>query len=195
MNKQLPAPVQVIRSRRKTLCLEIHPDARIILRAPMHLSQEELDKFLESRKPWLLKHLNKPRTQVPEYTQAQAQALMLAAKTSLPLLVAQFSGQMRVRPKKITITSAKKRFGSCNAKGNLCFSWRLMAYPPEAVAYVVAHELAHLKHLNHSPAFYQFLSQHMPDYQNRAALLKQAPVNIPPEEVNVSDYSQDPPER
>ena len=79
---------------------------------------------------------------------------------------------MEVEPKGVSITSAQKRFGSCSNKGRLCFSFNLMQYPDEAVDYVVVHELAHLKELNHSKKFWAIVECYMPDYKSRRAMLR-----------------------
>ena len=73
---------------------------------------------------------------------------------------------------RIAITSAKTRFGSCSSKGNLSFSYLLMLYPDSAIDYVVVHELAHLKEMNHSPRFYKIIEEVLPDYKERKKLLK-----------------------
>ena len=79
---------------------------------------------------------------------------------------------MGVCPTGMRITGARTRFGSCSGKNSICFSWRLMAYPQEAVDYVVVHELAHILHKNHGPAFYQCIESVLPDWRQRRALLK-----------------------
>ena len=79
---------------------------------------------------------------------------------------------MGVRPASIKITGARTRFGSCSSKGSICFSWRLMQYPDAAIDYVVVHELAHLRHMNHSAAFYAEIARVMPDFEARRNLLK-----------------------
>ena len=79
---------------------------------------------------------------------------------------------MGLRPAGITITGARTRFGSCSSKRRISFSFRLMQYPCEAIDYVVVHELAHLRHMNHSAQFYALIEQYMPDYKARRALLK-----------------------
>ena len=60
-----------------------------------------------------------------------------------------------------------------SGKNSLNFSYRLMMYPKEAIDYVVVHELAHIKHHNHSADFYKLIEQYMPDYKKRIAILKQ----------------------
>ena len=90
----------------------------------------------------------------------------------LPPKVEHYAALMGVRPVGVTITAAKTRFGSCSAKNRLCFSLYLMRYPEDAVDYVVVHELAHIRHHNHSPAFYALVARFMPDYRRREALLR-----------------------
>ena len=73
---------------------------------------------------------------------------------------------------KITITSAKKRLGSCSIKGNICYSLYLLLYPDTAIDYVVVHELAHLVEPNHSKRFYDVIEQFLPDWEERRKLLQ-----------------------
>ena len=77
-----------------------------------------------------------------------------------------------VTPTGIKITSAKKRFGSCNGKNSICFSLYLMQYPQAAIDYVVVHELCHIRHHDHSPAFYRLVESVLPDYKERERLLR-----------------------
>ncbi len=71
------------------------------------------------------------------------------------------------KPPKVFIRDQKKRWGSCNAKGELRFNWRLVMAPLELLDYVVVHEMAHLKVLDHSPKFWRLVEQIMPDYKTQ----------------------------
>ena len=73
----------------------------------------------------------------------------------------------------IRVSAAKTRWGSCGANNTLNFSWRLAMTPLLSIEYVVAHELAHIKHRNHSKAFWDFVAQIMPNYEQGRAWLKQ----------------------
>jgi len=79
---------------------------------------------------------------------------------------------MGVSPEGITVTGARTRFGSCSPKNRLCFSWRLMQYPEEAIDAVVVHELAHILHKNHGKQFYKAVENVLPDYRTRVKHLK-----------------------
>ena len=74
---------------------------------------------------------------------------------------------------RIKITSARKRWGSCGHKGNLSFAWRLVMAPQPVIDYVVVHELAHLKHRNHSRRFWSKVASILPDYRQREAWLEE----------------------
>jgi len=68
---------------------------------------------------------------------------------------------------RIKITSARKRWGSCGHKGNLSFAWRLVMAPQPVIDYVVVHELAHLKHRNHSKRFWSKVASILPDFRQQ----------------------------
>ena len=76
-------------------------------------------------------------------------------------------------PGRVTIREQKSRWGSCSAKGNLNFNWKLIMAPPEALDYVVIHELCHLYEFNHSPRFWALVAAQMPDYEFWKKWLKQ----------------------
>ena len=73
----------------------------------------------------------------------------------------------------ITIRDQKTRWGSCSAKGNLNFNWKLVLMPPEVLDYVVVHELAHRKEMNHSRKFWAEVKNVLPDYEKRRKWLKE----------------------
>lgn len=87
--------------------------------------------------------------------------------------VVYYSEHMGVTPSAVKISSAKKRWGSCSGKDSLNFSWRLIMAPPQAIEYVVVHELAHIREHNHSQRFWDIVERQMPDYLHRQALLHQ----------------------
>ena len=78
--------------------------------------------------------------------------------------VAIYAQKLDVALPKLRLSSAKTRWGSCNARGEISLNWRLMKAPQEQIDYVVAHELAHLIELNHSPAFWQVVARIFPEY-------------------------------
>ena len=168
-------PYTLIRSRRKTLSLELARDGSAVVRAPLRCPRAEIDRFVQRHEQWILTHrqrLQQRQASHPEPTPEQAAAMIRRAKEILPGKVEHYSALMGVTPTGITVTGARTRFGSCSPKNRLCFSWRLMDYPQEAIDYVVVHELAHIRHKDHSPAFHAFVASVLPDHRERRALLR-----------------------
>ncbi len=169
------ADYEVRRSRRRTLSLEVTREGRVVVRAPLRVSQAAIERFVENHAAWLARAQDRQRVRReahPEPDAAWQAVLKQAAQRVLPERTAYFARLMRLRPAGVRITSARTRFGSCSAADRLCFSWRLMDYPAEAVDYVVVHELAHIVHKNHGPEFWALVAQYLPDYRERRAMLR-----------------------
>ncbi len=94
------------------------------------------------------------------------------ALVALKLKMQHYAAIIGVQPTSITIKTYKARWGSCSLSGAIQFNWKLMMAPECVVDYVVVHELCHLLHHNHSPAFWAAVSQYCPDYRNHSAWLK-----------------------
>ena len=134
-------PYELIRSGRRTLALELR-GGRVIVRAPYRTSQASIDRFVASYAEWIARGLAKQEARAaahPEPTDAEREEYIRRAKDCLPQRVAYYSEQMGLYPTQVRITGARTRFGSCSSQGHVCFSWRLMQYPPEAIDYVVVH--------------------------------------------------------
>jgi len=107
-----------------------------------------------------------------ELKSACIQIYRYAAKSVLPQKVQHFAPQMGVSPNSVKITGAKTRWGSCSARGNLCFSWQVMMAGEAEIDYIVVHELAHLKELNHGPRFWALVEAALPAYETCRERLK-----------------------
>ena len=166
---------EIIRSRRRTVALEVTREGRVLVRTPLRMTQGEIDRFVTSHAAWLEKAQAKVAARQaahPPLTEQEIAALRQRAKEVLPGKVAHYAAIMGVVPTSVKITSARTRFGSCSGKNGICFSLYLMQYPEEAIDYVVVHELSHIRHHDHSPAFYAQVAKVMPDYRERMKLLK-----------------------
>ena len=166
----------LIRAKRRTMSLQLDRDGNAVVRAPYGVKKEFIDRFVAEHEGWLTSAREKQQARHlahPEPTDEERKALIARAKEYLPMRVDYWSGIMGLTPTGLKITSARTRFGSCSGKNSLCFSWRLMQHPPEAIDYVVVHELAHIRHHDHSPAFYALIERYMPDWRERMKLLKE----------------------
>ena len=164
---------ELIRSKRKTLSVQIKPDGSVVVRAPLRYPQREIDRFLRDRADWirihrekmLKRHKEQEEHPVNALTDAQLRDLKRRASLAFPERVAYFAPLVGVTYGRITIRSQKTRWGSCSAAGNLNFNCLLLLAPPEVLDYVVVHELCHRKFMNHSPRFWAEVARVMPDYK------------------------------
>lgn len=165
----------VLRSRRRTMALQVTREAQVVVRAPLHAAEADIRRFVQAHEDWLSRQLARQREWLsahPPRSPEEQEALRQQAKAQLPDMVRHWAQEMGVTPTGLKITSARTRFGSCSGKNSLCFSLYLMEYPPEAIEAVVVHELAHIRHKNHGSDFYTLVRQYLPDYDARIKLLK-----------------------
>lgn len=82
-----------------------------------------------------------------------------------------FQSNFKIKPRKITIERSIKKWGSCNHQRELTFNYLLVTKAPEAIDYVIVHEMCHMVHLNHDRSFWRLLGSILPDYEKYEALL------------------------
>ena len=165
---------EIIYSSRRTLGVCVK-DGRVIVRSPYGVPREHIEKELYSHKEWIEKHVSKQekKKEITEsLNEKQISLLRKNAREILTEKTKKYAEIMGLKFGRITITGAKTRFGSCNSKGNIAYSWRLLLYPEAAQDYVVVHELSHLVEMNHSQKFYRIVEKYLPDYKERRKLLK-----------------------
>lgn len=163
----------LVRSKRKSVAIQVDENCNITVRAPLRLSQKEIDKILLEKKDWLEKTIVSQREKkknIKTYSDDEIKLLRKKAKEIIPQKVEYYANIMQVQPASVKINSAKKRYGSCSGSNNLNFSLYLMDKDEKFIDYVVVHELAHIRHHNHSKDFYKFIEQFMPDYKERMKL-------------------------
>ncbi len=111
--------------------------------------------------------------QIRDATQAW---LMREARALFVLRLDHFAPILNVRWTKLRLSSAGTRWGSASADGSIRLNWRLIHFSPPVIDYVVAHELSHLREMNHSPQFWDTVASVMPDYEARRQALHKLPV-------------------
>ena len=110
---------------------------------------------------------------LPEVREAFIRWYKLQAREVIAKRVSLQAQQNGLNWQKLRITSARTRWGSCTARGNLSFTWRLVLAPLEVIDYVVVHELVHTRIKNHSSAFWKAVAEIMPDYKQHVTWLKE----------------------
>jgi predicted metal-dependent hydrolase len=101
-----------------------------------------------------------------------ADFLKREAKNDIEALVATHCQAVGKRAKAIRFKDTSSRWGSCTSDGSLSFSWRIMMAPPPVINYLVAHEVAHLREMNHGPKFWKLCTELCPDSERCKAWLK-----------------------
>jgi predicted metal-dependent hydrolase len=210
---------KLVLTHRKTIALIVERDGRLIVRAPLELSEGSIREFVKENREWIEKNQKRaqkytlpapkqykdgetflfmgqpyPLTIVPHQRAALTfnKATFRLAKSAIPKAekafvrwykaqamlqlfqrVMELSEKYDFTYKKIRISSARTRWGSCSSKGSLSFTWRLVMAPPEVLDYVIIHELVHTEIKNHSKAFWVRLGEFMPEYMTNVRWLKQ----------------------
>ena len=160
---------KIIRSRRKTIGLEVNTEG-LIIRAPFMASDADINMFAAKNKDWIEKHLaevaekKKELEQLEPLTMEDIRALADKALKVIPERVRYYAPKVGVTYGRITIRNQRSRWGSCSGKGNLNFNCLLMLMPPEVMDSVVVHELCHRREMNHSDRFYAEVLRVFPDY-------------------------------
>lgn len=165
---------EIIYSKRKTVSLKVTENG-LVVHSPRGVGRDKLDEFVKKHEAWAEKRLGEIKREEAFFsamTKKEIDSLRTLARETLTRKTEYYSNLMGLSYGKITVTSAKRRFGSCSSRGDISYSYRLMTYPDRAVDYVVVHELCHLVHMNHSRDFYALLAKILPDYKERRALLK-----------------------
>lgn len=172
------AEVTVIKSKRKTFSIQIKPN-EVIVRAPVRLNQSEIERFVESKRGWIEKHLKsvaekqKLLQNTQPYSEEEIKCFAAQAKVIIPQRVEFYADKIGVTYNRISIRCQRTRWGSCSSKGNLNFNCLLVLLPAEIIDSVVVHELCHRKQMNHSAKFYAEVEKVFPDYNRCRQWLKQ----------------------
>lgn len=166
----------VIKSRRRTLGLQVKEDGQVMVRVPYRVSKKQIESFVQSHEEWIRKNqkkmAEKQNKRILITEQQRAEGIEEALQV-IPKRVAYYAARMGVTYGRITIREQKTRWGSCSSKGNLNFNWKLVLTEPELLDYVVVHELAHRIEMNHSADFWEIVEREMPDYKERRRRLKE----------------------
>lgn len=165
---------EIVYSKRRSVSLSV-TGGRVIIKAPEGVKREYIDALIKKHIRWInnrLKAYDKQRAINEQISKCDISELKSLAKAYFEIKTMEYAQIMGLKFGRVEISSAKKKFGSCNSRGVIRYAYRLMLYPEEAREYVIVHELAHLVHMNHSPAFYKVIEKYMPDYKERIKLLK-----------------------
>ena len=158
--------VKIIYSQRKSMSLQVLDTGEVIARVPRHMSERRVQAFIEAHEAWIERALAKARQRRENtvyMTQQDVEELREQAKKYLIPRTYELAARMKVHPQNVTIRNQKTRWGSCSARQTLSLNCQLMVLPEDVRDYVIIHELCHLVHFNHSPAFWELVRTYVPN--------------------------------
>ena len=164
----------IIKTDRRTISISVRPDGKVTVHAPIEMSLKEIEDFINEKAPWIEKNLQKCDTNAkPPLTEEEKEELKKQALEYFPKVVKKYADRLGLTFGKITVKTQKTRWGSCSSSGNLNFNALLMLMPPVVRESVVAHEVCHLKYMNHSKQFYNELLELFPRYYECDRFIKE----------------------
>lgn len=163
-------------TRARRLGITVHPDGRVVLTKPKRISIRAAEAFLAKHQEWIEIAIEKfrkrvekkridqillprPRKNSTAYKEARKEARVLVTER-----LKHFNELYNFTYGTISIRDQKTRWGSCSAKGNLSFNYRIVYLPKELQDYIVVHELCHTKEHNHSERFWEQVARAIPDH-------------------------------
>lgn len=210
---------KIIRSKRKSIGLEVTRNANLIVRAPNFASMKLIRDVILNKQAWIKQKQELVRKKYQEvipkefidgedffylgktyplqivqhsspaisfnsgfklssrYTAHAREILIYWYQTQALEIISKrvdfYASLTNLKPNKIKLSNAKKRWGSCSYTRNLNFNWRLIMAPLDVIDYIVVHELVHLEKNNHSKDFWDKVKQILPDYKQHEKWLKQ----------------------
>jgi len=160
----------------------------IHIKANINFTYEDVLDLLEKKKKWLIKRLNQTnkiilnedeflyfgeKKKIEDYNIKDIDKFYRETiEKTIPSIVEKYSKLMKLYPSSIKYRKNKRTWGSCNYKNALSFNTQLCKFPIEIMEYVVVHELAHIKHKNHSKKFWNLVELYCPDYKKTEELFK-----------------------
>lgn len=159
-------PVTIITSAHAATKVQVvNAQLQVTLRTPVTKANQTLTEATEQPFPTAAK------TAIDAFLKRTAEKYLLPRTHQL-------AKTMRITYGRVTLREQKSRWGSCSSQGNLNFNWRLVHHPPAVIDYVIVHELAHRREMNHSRAFWSIVKQYDPAYAEHQGWLKRRGLNL-----------------
>ena len=157
-------------------------DGSCVVTAPLFARDESITAFVSSKGAWIRRKLSAFMPFRPSIKRASSRVHYLKHKESARELVARRLPELNAiygfKIGKIAIRNQKSRWGSCSAKGNLNFNYKIALLPARLSDYVMVHELCHLGELNHSEEFWTLVAKSMPEYRTLRRELREHKICI-----------------
>lgn len=162
--------------RAKGMTITVRPDSSVLVTTPISFPVWFMEKSLQKQADWILKKIVYFQT-TKDYTLTsiggyEYKRYKEKARQFIKAKVEGLNQVYAFQYSRISIRNQGTIWGSCSQEGNLNFNYKLYFLPNHLAEYIIAHELCHLKELNHSKEFWQLVAKTIPDYKPRIKELK-----------------------
>ena len=163
-------PVYTLRenARAKRVSITVRPDGSVFVSKPRWASEREVEGFVARSAAWIARAKARfeglPKTSRIETSRKEYKRYKQAALDFVERRIRHFNAHYHLHYRKLFIRNQKSRWGSCSHIGNLAFNYRLLFLPQHLADYIIVHELCHLRHMNHSRAFWAAVAETIPDH-------------------------------
>jgi predicted metal-dependent hydrolase len=152
--------------------LRVGPDGEVRVTIPRGGSRRVAERFARDEADWIAREqarqLARPRFDTHTRARLRREAALV-----LPTRVAALAARHGLRPTHVGVGDQRTRWGSCSRTGAIRLNWRLVLMPAWVRDYVLVHELMHLRHLDHGPAFWRLVADACPEWRDARAWLRQ----------------------
>ena len=155
-------------TRSRRISIRVHPVRGILVTVPFYTPYAMGVAFLESRREWARAALERAGARNADLPEGETvESLRTAAKAYLPDRLRLLAERYGFRFNRVTIKHNTSNWGSCSSKGNINLNLNLMRVPRPLQDYILLHELTHLRHADHGPAFHAELERLLADHVSR----------------------------
>ena len=152
-------------ARSRRISIRVHPRRGVVVTVPSYVAYTMGVTFLESRREWVLAALERANARNADLPEGEdIESLRAKAKAALPPRLAEFAARYSFIYNRVTIKHNTSNWGSCSSKGNINLNLNLMRVPVPLQDYILLHELTHLRHPDHGPAFHTELERLLADH-------------------------------
>jgi len=170
--------------------MKIIDEKNIRIKGNLLFTKNDAKKFIDSKSQWIEKHITRLKSKKIDqdeffylgkkfHKNTYSEKILdidefyrKKAKEIIPSIVDECAEQMKLYPNSVKFRKNKSRWGSCSFSNNINLNIYLMKLPLEAITYVVVHELAHIKHKNHSRYFWDLVATYLPEYKKIEKIIK-----------------------
>ena len=162
--------------RARRVRIAVQADASVVVTAPVYFSAIAVERLVAAQGEWIAKAVERFQRQGPRVCLPRGRKSFLAHKERAREVAARQLQSLNIfynfSYQRVAIKNHLRRWGSCSKKGNLNFNYRIALLPEPLAEYIVAHELCHLREMNHSRRFWRLVAQTIPDFKLRIRQLR-----------------------